>query len=192
MYYSKSVFFMLNFNSVRVYLQANYLFLKSYYSATRSPERNHFRHNYSLLRSQRGNQQRCQTSVFKVSKQLFKERKKREKSVPFRTTVRNRAGGETTSENYIIRSNISDRSSIEQINTPEESYIIHSCPNSNISRVVRKTNFPIRREISTRSNLHEKSFDTLPRVSPNPHTYIHTTEGTEASVEREIADFSTV
>lgn len=191
MYYSKSVFFMLNFNSVRVYLQANYLFLKSYYSATRSPERNHFRHYYSLLRSQRGNQQRCQTSVFKVSKQLFKERKKREKSVPFRTTVRNRAGGETTSENYIIRSNISDRSSAEQINTPEESYIIHSCPNSNISRVVRKTNFPIRREISTRSNLHEKSFDTLPRVSPNPR-YIHTTEGTEASVEREIADFSTV
>lgn len=182
---------MLNFNSVRVYLQANYLFLKSYYSATRSPERNHFRHYYSLLRSQRGNQQRCQTSVFKVSKQLFKERKKREKSVPFRTTVRNRAGGETTSENYIIRSNISDRSSAEQINTPEESYIIHSCPNSNISRVVRKTNFPIRRKISTRSNLHEKSFDTLPRVSPNPR-YIHATEGTEASVEREIADFSTV
>lgn len=132
---------MLNFNSVRVYLQANYLFLKSYYSATRSPERNHFRHYYSLLRSQRGNQQRCQTSVFKVSKQLFKERKKREKSVPFRTTVRNRAGGETTSENYIIRSNISDRSSAEQINTPEESYIIHSCPNSNISRVEEKQIF---------------------------------------------------
>lgn len=120
-----------------------------------------------------------------------RKKKKREKSVPFRTTVRNRAGGETTSENYIIRSNISDRSSAEQINTPEESYIIHSCPNSNISRVVRKTNFPIRREISTRSNLHEKSFDTLPRVSPNPR-YIHTTKGTEASVEREIADFSTV
>lgn len=81
MYYSKSVFFMLNFNSVRVYLQANYLFLKSYYSATRSPERNHFRHYYSLLRSQRGNQQRCQTSVFKVSKQLFKERKKKGKNL---------------------------------------------------------------------------------------------------------------
>lgn len=37
---------MLNFNSV--YLQANYLFLKSYYSATRLPERNHFRHYYSI------------------------------------------------------------------------------------------------------------------------------------------------
>lgn len=123
--------------------------------------------------------------------QTIVQRKKKKGKICSISNDRNRAGGETTSENYIIRSNISDRSSAEQINTPEESYIIHSCPNSNISRVVRKTNFPIRREISTRSNLHEKSFDTLPRVSPNPR-YIHTTEGTEASVEREIADFSTV